>query len=402
MSEGAMRNSSIRRLITPAAISVWLLLIMLGVFVLSGCNFWAEGPEGKVFLVTIPDQAAMTFLNRFSAGMAQLHATLDALNEPRLGSLLQQVETSFRRLDRDIGRNSPAHPVDLAELRQGLSTLIQAIENQPRNGTKLAPALAQAKELQRLTDDFASTVQAGLGVSLSTNGNDGQETLPVSQIPSCVSWYEGSDGSISRVAVPEQELTAFVNEFTSIVGQLSMILNALNSPQLIRLLEQVKASFRKVQRDMQSGSPATPVDLADLRQRLSLLNQAIDPYPCHGTQSRLILDQQTKELQRLVDAFTDGITDGRCNQDDQGDGALQAHIAGGNRSVCLGDPQFSALGSIGPIVQYLWDFGDGRTATGPTVNHEYRRPGDYTVTLTVVDREGHTDKDSILVVVRYC
>lgn len=39
----------------------------------------------------------------------------------------------------------------------------------------------------------------------------------------------------------------------------------------------------------------------------------------------------------------------------------------------------------GSIVGYRWDFGDGTTATGPTVSHTYPADGSYTVTLTVTD-----------------
>ncbi|MFA6236246.1 MAG: PKD domain-containing protein [Bacteriovorax sp.] len=41
----------------------------------------------------------------------------------------------------------------------------------------------------------------------------------------------------------------------------------------------------------------------------------------------------------------------------------------------------------GSIISYLWDFGDGTTATGPRVAHFYD-PGSYLVTLTVTDSAG--------------
>jgi parallel beta-helix repeat protein len=38
----------------------------------------------------------------------------------------------------------------------------------------------------------------------------------------------------------------------------------------------------------------------------------------------------------------------------------------------------------GTIVRYKWDFGDGRTDTGPTVSHVYEIQGNYNVTLIVI------------------
>jgi PKD repeat protein len=39
-------------------------------------------------------------------------------------------------------------------------------------------------------------------------------------------------------------------------------------------------------------------------------------------------------------------------------------------------------------VSYSWDFGDGATASGPSVQHQFRDSGDFAVTLTVADATG--------------
>lgn len=59
----------------------------------------------------------------------------------------------------------------------------------------------------------------------------------------------------------------------------------------------------------------------------------------------------------------------------------------------LGDSiQFDGTGSMGDppnyIVSYDWNFGDGGTGTGPTPQHVYSAPGQFTVSLTVTDNEG--------------
>jgi PKD repeat protein len=45
---------------------------------------------------------------------------------------------------------------------------------------------------------------------------------------------------------------------------------------------------------------------------------------------------------------------------------------------------------------YLWDFGDGQTATAPDPVHIYEKPGDYEVTLTV-EGKGGTDSQTKIV-----
>jgi energy-converting hydrogenase Eha subunit E len=48
----------------------------------------------------------------------------------------------------------------------------------------------------------------------------------------------------------------------------------------------------------------------------------------------------------------------------------------------------SSFDPDGTIQSYSWDFGDGTTASGPTVIHSYDYPGQYIVILTIIDNAG--------------
>ncbi len=50
-----------------------------------------------------------------------------------------------------------------------------------------------------------------------------------------------------------------------------------------------------------------------------------------------------------------------------------------------------SLDNDGSIVSYQWDFGDGKKADGPLVQHVYQGAGKYNVSLTVIDDKGATD-----------
>jgi len=53
----------------------------------------------------------------------------------------------------------------------------------------------------------------------------------------------------------------------------------------------------------------------------------------------------------------------------------------------------------GDIETWDWDFGDGETASGISVNHSYRRAGQYEVTLRVVDDQGESNRLTRIVTV---
>jgi len=53
----------------------------------------------------------------------------------------------------------------------------------------------------------------------------------------------------------------------------------------------------------------------------------------------------------------------------------------------------------GSIVEYLWDFGDGTSASGAIVEHTFTKRGTYDVTLTVRDDAGDTSSSHLLIVI---
>jgi hypothetical protein len=50
-----------------------------------------------------------------------------------------------------------------------------------------------------------------------------------------------------------------------------------------------------------------------------------------------------------------------------------------------------------PNADYSWNFGDGTSGSGPSVEHTFNRAGNFTVTLTVTDRGGNTNAFSQVV-----
>jgi len=58
-----------------------------------------------------------------------------------------------------------------------------------------------------------------------------------------------------------------------------------------------------------------------------------------------------------------------------------------NDTVCFGEiASFTGTGSN--VISWVWDFGDGGTATGPSPTHLYSQPGTYTVTLIGTGTDG--------------
>jgi hypothetical protein len=63
------------------------------------------------------------------------------------------------------------------------------------------------------------------------------------------------------------------------------------------------------------------------------------------------------------------------------------------------DGSATASTLIVPKADYIWSFGDGSGAVGPSVEHTYAKPGTYTVKLTVTDRGGNVASVSQPIVV---
>lgn len=73
--------------------------------------------------------------------------------------------------------------------------------------------------------------------------------------------------------------------------------------------------------------------------------------------------------------------------------ALEPSISVTGATPAATDLSFSADAGTSTAVApngYVWDFGDGQTATGQIVTHSFAAAGDYQVTLTVTDGYGNT------------
>jgi len=57
--------------------------------------------------------------------------------------------------------------------------------------------------------------------------------------------------------------------------------------------------------------------------------------------------------------------------------------------------------SDGTIISYAWDFKDGSTSNGQTINHTFSSTGSYNVLLTVTDNDGATDSVTKTITVTY-
>lgn len=86
-----------------------------------------------------------------------------------------------------------------------------------------------------------------------------------------------------------------------------------------------------------------------------------------------------------------------------GNEAPVAVAAAGRTSAAVGQAiQFDGSGSRdsdGDALEYVWDFGDGSSATGVSVSHAYAAAGTYSVRLTVTDSQHNQSSDELTVTV---
>jgi len=66
---------------------------------------------------------------------------------------------------------------------------------------------------------------------------------------------------------------------------------------------------------------------------------------------------------------------------------------------------FNSSDLDGRIIKFIWDFGDGTSVekypyVGRQVTHLYKKPGEYTIKLTVIDNAGATDTDTTTILIK--
>ncbi|MHC4914019.1 MAG: PKD domain-containing protein [Planctomycetota bacterium] len=71
--------------------------------------------------------------------------------------------------------------------------------------------------------------------------------------------------------------------------------------------------------------------------------------------------------------------------------------ASGDRAPVTVTLDASASKVAAPPATFLWDFGDGETASGPKAEHVFEKAGSYTVELTVTDRLGRSAKRTTVI-----
>ena len=95
-------------------------------------------------------------------------------------------------------------------------------------------------------------------------------------------------------------------------------------------------------------------------------------------------------------AYSTGVTVFKSNGLSAGTGGIVDTGQDGFQPAFTASPvggravQFSALTKVSglPVINYLWEFGDGTTGSGPAPTHTYAKPGSYTVTAVLFSGVG--------------
>jgi beta-glucanase (GH16 family)/PKD repeat protein len=120
---------------------------------------------------------------------------------------------------------------------------------------------------------------------------------------------------------------------------------------------------------------AKDLDLFDVRQLLQVLGTG-------ETAGISIDDVYLSGGQAAKDPGTDGTVVNRAPS-----AAIKTSIFGGIAPAIITFDGTKSVDVNGDALTYTWDFGDGTTGTGATVNHTYTNEGSYHVSLTVSDGE---------------
>lgn len=93
------------------------------------------------------------------------------------------------------------------------------------------------------------------------------------------------------------------------------------------------------------------------------------------------------------------ITGGPCDNQ-KPIAAIRVDKTSGNAPLEVSFDASNSYDPDGHVVSYKWEFGDGSTGSAKKVDHTYKKPGVYEVTLTVIDDGGSKDSDKLKIRVK--
>jgi hypothetical protein len=280
------------------------------------------------------------------------------------------------------------------------------------------------------TDSSAPIVANGskvnataVAVTISDNHDVDESTIEASD-------FLLSDGSIRNVSVAENGSNATVtllldqrlnrDELTVVIASGATILDtngnvldssATNSVAVVENMDSVPPSLSEFTVTNATGGPATirlagRESLGDFHLTItgpttetldiSDFEEASDPFAWEATYSPAADGTYGVYLQNYTD--TSGNTrkssrNGRFVADLSPPDAVAALDLANSQNLSIAFDAGRSSDNSG-IASYRWTFGDGDTATGRSVTHDFL-PGNYTVTLNVTDIYGNAATDSI-------